>query len=735
MAAAGSGLPIRSSWARKLGGARLGAMTSTIRPAGVTPRATNPIFRWFLGGDPMGVAAGLGVAVAVASSIAASAGAAAGTSTVTGASIPPLGIGRAAILQMSWRSGSYPVSGTITTPATDLSVSSINTTTEELTVTAHGIVDHNGDGPLIWHTDGGTVPGGLTEGGAYYAIIVDANTLKLASTDINATTSTAVNITSAGSGSHYLLRKQDTQAHDSMFLVFGVRGTWDIVDVDPVPDYPPFDSFGNTLSAVGSSPIAYASYPASKLGLYVSPSVGSVGGAAHTVSLNYGPYTTGGFEADEATVGFVEIQGPAELLAYAHVERVAAATITSASITISKPARLIALIGGNAGVGQHHAFTFLGGFTKIPGACAEAEITTNGYIQISTAELFVDPGGVATAYTFSAQGTANEGGQMWLLAFAEPNVGSAAGASTVAGIGSSVAAAAGSSTGAGSAGADAVAIASADGSATGTGTASGAAASGDGAGSAAGVGSAAGAGTAIYGSAGAAAGTSAPTAVGAATAAGAGSSAGTSTPTATGAATAAAAGSAGGAGSATATGAATSAAAGSSSGVASPTAVGGAAAAAAGSTTGASTVAATSSAFSESAGDSSGSATAAATGVSTVVSTGAASSSASATAVAVAFVATSGVAAGTSTATGIASPLVLPATLTITGSDAAFAVAAPPGESPFTVAADAGWPTIAADPGAFVIAASSADPFAVVGAALPFTVTATAAAPFTVEEV
>ena len=94
----------------------------------------------------------------------------------------------------------------------------------------------------------------MTEGAAYYAIIIDANTLKLATTDINATTSTAVNITSAGSGTHYLLRKQDTQTNDSMFLVFGVRGTWDIVDVDPQPSLPPFDSYGNTLTAVGARP-------------------------------------------------------------------------------------------------------------------------------------------------------------------------------------------------------------------------------------------------------------------------------------------------------------------------------------------------------------------------------------------------------------------------------------------------------------------------------------------------
>lgn len=688
---------------------------------------------------PFSSARGDASVAAEATAIASAAGASAGTSYVSGSAVPPLSIGRSAIIQLSWRSGSYPVSGTLTTPSTDLTVSSINTTTDELTVTAHGIVDFNGDGPLIWHTEGGTVPGGLTEGAAYYAIIVDANTLKLATTDINATTSTSVNITSAGSGTHYLLRKQDTQVNSSTFLVFGVRGTWDIVDVVPQPALDPFDSFGNTLTPIGASPVAYASYPDSKLGLYVSPSRGSMGGSAHTVSLNYGPYTTGGFESDEATVGFVEIQGPADLVAYSHVEQTAAATITSASITIAKPARLIALIGGNAGVGQHHAFTFLGGFTKIPGACAEAEITTNGYIQISTAELFVDPGGTPTSYTFSAQGTSNEGGQMWLLAFAEPDIGTASGSSTVVGVGVAVAAAAGASSGSSSTSGAGEAIAAAAGTSTGTSTALGAAASGDGAGAASGVGDATSIGTAIYSSDGSASGTSTPAAIGASTAAAAGSASGTSTPAAAGASTAAGAGAAGGTSAVTAGGAATSAAAGASAGTSTPTATGAATAAGAGASSGDATADAAGGAIAAGVGASAGTGDATSAGGGTQTGAGAASGIATVGAVATAIMSAAGDASGTGTATAAAdtgAPLPLPATLTITAPALdPFTIAASPGESPFAAADDAGWPTVAADLGAFVIAAPSADPFTVVGSAPPFTVTATAAAPFTVEEV
>jgi hypothetical protein len=69
----------------------------------------------------------------------------------------------------------------------------------EITYTSHGLVT----GDKITYTDGGgTAISGLTDGGTYYVIRVDANTLQLASSAANATAGTEIGITS-GIGSNH----------------------------------------------------------------------------------------------------------------------------------------------------------------------------------------------------------------------------------------------------------------------------------------------------------------------------------------------------------------------------------------------------------------------------------------------------------------------------------------------------------------------------------------------------
>ena len=84
-----------------------------------------------------------------------------------------------------------------------LTISAVDPVTNQLTVTAHGL--NNGDGPVAVFTQSGAIPGGLAAATDFWAIVVDANTIKLATSSTNALAGTAIDITSAGSGTLLLL--------------------------------------------------------------------------------------------------------------------------------------------------------------------------------------------------------------------------------------------------------------------------------------------------------------------------------------------------------------------------------------------------------------------------------------------------------------------------------------------------------------------------------------------------
>lgn len=67
---------------------------------------------------------------------------------------------------------------------------------------AHGLA--TGDGPFFVANTGGGLPAGLAATTPYWAIRVDADTLKLAASKANALANTPVNITTAGTGAHSL---------------------------------------------------------------------------------------------------------------------------------------------------------------------------------------------------------------------------------------------------------------------------------------------------------------------------------------------------------------------------------------------------------------------------------------------------------------------------------------------------------------------------------------------------
>lgn len=85
----------------------------------------------------------------------------------------------------------------------------VSTANETIAIPAHGFVAQQ---PVEYSQAAGTVIGGLTGGETYYVIVVDANTVKLATTRDNAGAGTAINLTALGTGvSHTLTFDQSAR--------------------------------------------------------------------------------------------------------------------------------------------------------------------------------------------------------------------------------------------------------------------------------------------------------------------------------------------------------------------------------------------------------------------------------------------------------------------------------------------------------------------------------------------
>ncbi len=83
-----------------------------------------------------------------------------------------------------------------------MTVASTSAGVETLTITGHGLT--TGEGPILFTNSGGGLPGGISAGTKYWAIVVDANTIALATSRANALANTRVDITSSGTGTHTL---------------------------------------------------------------------------------------------------------------------------------------------------------------------------------------------------------------------------------------------------------------------------------------------------------------------------------------------------------------------------------------------------------------------------------------------------------------------------------------------------------------------------------------------------
>src|SRR5580704_10548448 len=80
---------------------------------------------------------------------------------------------------------------------TALTISAFNDSNAELTITAHGQVTGAGPSRLLAGT-GGVIPTGLAALTDYWLIVVDANTVKLASSSANAMSNTPVTFSTNG---------------------------------------------------------------------------------------------------------------------------------------------------------------------------------------------------------------------------------------------------------------------------------------------------------------------------------------------------------------------------------------------------------------------------------------------------------------------------------------------------------------------------------------------------------
>lgn len=118
----------------------------------------------------------------------------------------------------------------------------VDTATDEITLTAHGLENFQ----RIQFTSSGTVPGGLTASTTYYVIVVDANTIQVASSYGNAFAGTQIDITTVGTGTHTL-----TPYEQAMIFCNTVGAAANDIDTGPDSGPPKFIRIAMQTSLAG----------------------------------------------------------------------------------------------------------------------------------------------------------------------------------------------------------------------------------------------------------------------------------------------------------------------------------------------------------------------------------------------------------------------------------------------------------------------------------------------------
>jgi hypothetical protein len=138
---------------------------------------------------------------------------------------------------------------------------------------AHGF--QTGDSVTYW-ANGGTDIGGLSNGGTYYAVVVDATTIKLATSEANAKAGTVIDLTSAGTGTQQSITAygevaapavnnssatgdQLTKQRKLSLGSTGVRGV--VVSSISIDDYATYGISGGGGGTVGVQIVASVSIP------------------------------------------------------------------------------------------------------------------------------------------------------------------------------------------------------------------------------------------------------------------------------------------------------------------------------------------------------------------------------------------------------------------------------------------------------------------------------------------
>jgi hypothetical protein len=108
-------------------------------------------------------------------------------------------------------------------PRRTIATSAVTVAADTITYTAHGL--NTGDRVKYYKVGAGTAITGLTDATVYYAIKVDANTFKVATSSANATAGTAVDLTGTGNNAQYFDLLDQTTATAKASVSSGTGGS------------------------------------------------------------------------------------------------------------------------------------------------------------------------------------------------------------------------------------------------------------------------------------------------------------------------------------------------------------------------------------------------------------------------------------------------------------------------------------------------------------------------------
>jgi hypothetical protein len=184
-----------------------------------------------------------------------------------------------------------------------------------------------------------------------------------------------------------------TQGSGSTLLVSAGRG-------DLSAFVPPTDNMGNSPYVALEAPHAYTNWSSSGTAVYGF--TGAIGGARHVVSNANAP-------GDEITLAVVEVRNGSNIVDHSWVERLLGdGPITSAPVTTTGPATLVAFWWGDGGADGDKVATPSAGFQVLDGIGLEGSLV----------QCYVAAREVAEAGTYDVtwDATPPQGAQLWLVA-------------------------------------------------------------------------------------------------------------------------------------------------------------------------------------------------------------------------------------------------------------------------------------------------------------------------------